>query len=331
MKEYSLSIIIPIYNVEKYIEECLNSVVSQITNLISIEIIVVNDGSPDNSINIVKNIQSKTSNVIKILNQNNQGLSMARNNGLSIAKGDYVWFIDSDDYILPNAITDILNIIDENPDIDVFASFLRHYYEDRKVFKDNIKPCRQKLSGFEYLCSKLPVGASPRFIFKRQFLKENNLRFVPKVLHEDAIFGFEMLYLAKKVFVIDHALYVYRIRTSGSIMSSIKIKTAYDLIYGHKYLSEFATHRVSAEDYNKYKEVILGVILTLLDFCKDLYGTNDYCEFLQCNSNSLYIKNEAKKVFRENKKNLKALTIAINPAIFIYALKVRRFFIDLLK
>ena len=81
MKVYRLSIIIPIYNVEKYIEECLNSIVSQINNSTSIEIIVVNDGSPDNSIQIVENIQRKIPSIIKILNQNNQGLSIARNNG----------------------------------------------------------------------------------------------------------------------------------------------------------------------------------------------------------------------------------------------------------
>ena len=177
----------------------------------------------------------------------------------------------------------------------------------------------------------MPIGASPRFIFKRIFLHENNLHFVPKVLHEDAIFGFEMLYLAKKVFVVDHALYVYRIRISGSIMSSIRIKTAYDLIYGHKYLSKFATNKVSAKDYNKYKELILGMILTLLDFCKDLYGTKDYSEFLKCDNNSVYIKEEAKMVFGKNKKNLKALIIAINPAIFIYALKIRRLIKNLAK
>ena len=92
-----ISVIIPVYNVEKYLRECLDSLLNQTFK--DIEIICVNDGSTDGSLNILNEYASKDSRFI-IINQNNQGLSAARNNGLNVAKGDYVAFLDSDDYIL---------------------------------------------------------------------------------------------------------------------------------------------------------------------------------------------------------------------------------------
>lgn len=285
-----LSIIIPIYNVQKFIEECLDSICSQIIEAFPTEIIVVNDGSPDNSMTIVNRISSMKPNIFHIIDQENQGLSMARNNGLKAAKGEYVWFVDSDDFLLPHALQKIKEYIDKYPDVDVFSTFLRHFYENSGKFKDNIKAWKKVGTGKEYLYAKMPIGASQRFICKRNFLIENNLQFQPRRLHEDAIWGYEMLYMAKSICVIETPLYVYRIRMCGSIMSSIKIKTAYDLIFGHRYLSSFAEQNVLQEDKVKFREAIFGMILTLLDFCKNLYGTNEYADFLRCDSNGSYIK-----------------------------------------
>ena len=116
-----LSLIIPVYKVEAFIYQCLNSIFSQITENNSIELIIVNDGSPDNSMSIVEEL-TKDKPHITIVNQQNQGLSVARNTGLSHAKGEYVWFIDSDDWLLPNAIEDVLNYIGIscfNPETDI--------------------------------------------------------------------------------------------------------------------------------------------------------------------------------------------------------------------
>ena len=323
--QIKLSIIIPIYNVEEFIEECLNSIILQVSESFPIEIIVVNDGTPDNSMTIVNRIQTGIPNLFRIINQENQGLSMARNNGLRVAKGEYVWFVDSDDYLLSNALLKVKEYIEKYPNIDVFSSFLRQYFEYNNIFKDKTKKWKIIGTGKEYLYDNMPIGASQRFIYKRQFLIDNNLQFQPKRLHEDAIWGYEMLYLAKNVCIIDVPIYVYRIRTAGAIMSSIKIKTAYDLIYGHRYLSNFAKHKVKSEDKVKYRESIFGMILTLLDFCKDLYGTKEYSDFLLSDNNASYITKEAKCIFCKHITNLKALVISINPALFIVVLKIRRF------
>ena len=95
-----ISIIIPVYNVENYLAECLNSVVNQTYR--NIEIIIVNDGSTDNSFSIIQQYQLQDER-IKIINQENQGLSAARNAGMKVASGEYLWFVDSDDYVAINA------------------------------------------------------------------------------------------------------------------------------------------------------------------------------------------------------------------------------------
>ena len=96
-----LSIIIPVYNVEKYVEKCIRSCENQDIPKENYEVIVVNDGSPDGSLAIVERLANEFSN-IKVINQENKGLSMARNTGLEAAKGEYVWFVDSDDWIEEN-------------------------------------------------------------------------------------------------------------------------------------------------------------------------------------------------------------------------------------
>lgn len=99
----NLSIIIPIYNVEKYLSDCLNSVINQKKSDLTYEIIIVNDGTPDNSLKIAEDY-AKSHNNITIISQENQGLGGARNTGLKAASGDYVWFIDSDDWINLNSL-----------------------------------------------------------------------------------------------------------------------------------------------------------------------------------------------------------------------------------
>lgn len=111
-----LSIIIPVYKVEKYLRKCLDSCVNQDIPKDQYEIIAVNDGSPDNCQSILEEYEREYDNV-RILKQENQGLSKARNNGLDIAKGDYVWFVDSDDWIEENCLSEIIAKLDNSPDI----------------------------------------------------------------------------------------------------------------------------------------------------------------------------------------------------------------------
>ena len=112
-----LSIVIPVYQVEQYVADCLSSVLDSSST--DYEVIIVNDGSKDASMDIVNSMAS-AHNCIRVINQQNQGLSAARMNGLEAAIGDFVWFIDSDDYVTPAATSEILDTICSNSDIDVF-------------------------------------------------------------------------------------------------------------------------------------------------------------------------------------------------------------------
>lgn len=111
-----LSIIIPIYKVEKYIEQCLYSIYDQKIDEFLFEVIAVNDGTPDNSMNIVKKYANKHKN-LHVLNYENQGLSIARNLGLKKASGDYVWFVDSDDWLTNNSLSIVISHLSKNYDV----------------------------------------------------------------------------------------------------------------------------------------------------------------------------------------------------------------------
>lgn len=119
-----LSLVIPMYNVELYIEKCLNSCINQDLSSNEYEIIIVNDGSKDTSLSRAEAIARKHNN-IKIISQENGGLSSARNTGLKNAKGEYIWFIDSDDWIEPNVLKNLYQIASHN-NLDILR-FLEYY------------------------------------------------------------------------------------------------------------------------------------------------------------------------------------------------------------
>ena len=131
-----LSIIIPVYNVEKFITRCLHSCVSQNLSINEFEIVVVNDGTRDNSMKFVSQFAEEYSN-ISIINQENKGLSAARNRGLSVAKGDYVWFVDSDDYLDNKALETVWNFFEKHKDIQLVTSEIYHFGARNDEHKSN--------------------------------------------------------------------------------------------------------------------------------------------------------------------------------------------------
>lgn len=216
-----LSLIIPVYKTELYLAECLNSILKQ--DIRGVEIILVDDGSPDECPKICDRYAAEHS-FIQVIHKENGGLSSARNCGLLAAKGKYVWFIDSDDYLLPSALEVVKSAMTSYENIEVFSTGLMKYYHDTQTFNpENVSYGTLYDKRGEYLWNKCPFGASQRFICKRKFLIDNDLFFLPGLLHEDGEWGFRMLYLAQSIKILDEPVYVYRIRTSGSIMSSISV------------------------------------------------------------------------------------------------------------
>lgn len=212
-KVIKVSVIIPVYNVEKYIEECLESVVNQ--TLKEIEIIIVNDGTKDNSMKRIERFLSDKR--IIIINKGNGGLSSARNAGLEIARGEYISFVDSDDFIEENMLKELYNGSEK---ADIVFSNVMLYDEITKKIKKRMK-LNYKLSkenkGF-YFWRYMGTEVWNK-IYKRDFLKKENIKFVENILYEDIPFGLYSLFLASKVKYINKYHYYYRINRENSIMN----------------------------------------------------------------------------------------------------------------
>jgi len=273
---YILSIIIPIYNVEKYIDRCLQSILPQtLTN--NIEIIVVNDGTPDKSMNIVSKYAETYS--ISIINQQNQGLSMARNNGLKVAHGEYIWFVDSDDTLLPGSIDKIIKVLNSHVGIDVIATVLLQQKESDGTSALEYTPDFSVNTGREYMFRGNHLGASQRYIIRKKFLLDNNLFFMPNVYHEDGEFGHKMMYLAKTVYVMPDPVYCYLLRSSGSIMSTRNMKMNYDLIVIYKELEKFCKTKVEEKDRIRFLSLAANCVYDTILFSRRVIFTKEFKHF----------------------------------------------------
>ena len=312
-----LSLIIPVYKVEAFIYQCLNSIFSQISEN-NIEVIIVNDGTPDNSMEIVREFSSYIQ--LKIVEQDNQGLSVARNTGLSHAKGQYVWFIDSDDWLLPNAINDVLNNIEKHPEISVFSTILEKHIEKDYKIEQEYFPTKKILTGKEYLQLRYKQGASQRFMFKKTFLEEYNLLFYPGILHEDGLFGYQMLYWAEKIRILEKPVYAYRIRQEGSIMTSISMRTPKDMLFIHQQLIQFCKIKVAEEDKFWYRLRIFSILIDLFQFSKGLAFDSDFKQFYK--GHKFYLNRESDFVLQNRmyvSKNIyrEALILKYIPLAFM--------------
>lgn len=225
------------YNVEKYIEKCLLSCIKQDISPQSYEIIVVNDGSPDNSLLIAEKIARDSKN-IRIISQQNGGLSVARNKGLSLAKGDYVWFVDSDDWIEGNCLNGIIDCLNRTHP-DFLQLQFRYAYDDSLKNKDSFCLINNVVSGIEQIKNGgVPIPAQFA-IYSREFLIRNNLLFYPGIFHEDCEFKPRALFLAERCASYDKVVYNYYQRSTGSITSVTNPKRAFDLLKVALSIDEF--------------------------------------------------------------------------------------------
>ena len=225
-----VSIIIPVYNVEPYIEECLHSVYEQTTDT-EIECLIVDDKGNDNSIHIAEtfvathNDKAKTKFKI-IYRDTNGGLSAARNTGIKAAKGDYLYFLDSDDTIVPQCIETLLNIADKHGGVDLLPALYIRENDDMEQFgchsfpefSDNRSLIKRSLLDYD----KIPVTAANRLI-RRELITENNLFFKEGIIHEDNYWSFFLAKYVKRMAFCAEKLYYYR-ETPGSITKEPNIE-----------------------------------------------------------------------------------------------------------
>ena len=226
-----VSIIIPIYKVEFYIERCLESVFNQIYR--NLEIILVDDCSPNKSMDIAKEIIEKSENTndlsfIFVKHDINKGLSAARNSGTKVATGDYIYYLDSDDEITPTCISTMINEVFLHKQIQLVQGYTRSVPDSNYYHTENNNLFGYKNSNYWYsikLCdinNKFPINAWNKLI-KREFLINNKLYFLEGILHEDECWIFYVSKCLQSFSFIKETTYIHYINPN-SIMSSINKK-----------------------------------------------------------------------------------------------------------
>ena len=210
-----ISIIIHVYNVEKYLKQCLESVIHQTFK--DIEIIIVNDCSKDNSLSIIKEYQLKDNRIILIDLKNNVGLGFARNKGIKIAKGNYIVFIDSDDWVKNDYIEILFNNI-EKYNLDIFAT--NFYLYDNETNKTTTYKYSQFVTNCKnydiLLLTPSRICAPWARIYKKDFLIKNNIFFLLKN-KEDSLFFYELILSRPKILFANIPMYFYRTNLKNSL------------------------------------------------------------------------------------------------------------------
>lgn len=214
-----ISVIVPVYNVEHLVERCLDSLINQ--SLKNIEIIVINDGSTDGSLEIVKKYSTKYPDLVFLFEQENAGLSETRNNGIKLSRGKYIYFIDSDDYIEPNTLETLLEVAQKNNADYVIDGFKTVEENGDFIEKFAVKfpVYDQVFTPLEHKESFLIHHAVWNRLYDAKMLKENELKFMPDIWYEDLLFSRQVLLHSKRAVITNHFFLNY-VQREGSLMSS---------------------------------------------------------------------------------------------------------------
>lgn len=224
MNKYLFSLVIPVYNVELYIEKCLHSCLQQDSfPATDYEIVVVNDGTLDKSIEIAEQVVKKfPDHNIKFIERSNGGLSAARNTGLQHVEGKYVWFIDSDDWIANNALEQLKEKIEENKQPEIITFTHLTAFADGTLSKESTTKDYAS-TGFDFLANNLFLSAW-RCIYSTHFLINNDFTFKEGILWEDSEFNLRAYAVAKHHFFYATPLYYYLRRASSITTNGTSFK-----------------------------------------------------------------------------------------------------------
>lgn len=286
------SIVVPVYNVEKYLTECIESILDQTFS--DFELILVDDGAKDNSPKIC-DIYAEKDNRVKVIHKFNGGLSDARNVGTEVASGEYLIYIDSDDYIADNKFLECVyqSAIDENAEVICYK--FKKYYEDKKVFSKcnffcpNIKKYKTLAERLGYMVGMDAFYCSAwSKCIRLSVIKKNNIKFEKGLLGEDQEWYYHVLCNISRISYIDEAFIVYRQR-SNSITTTWGMKNLEDCLYiVRKWAAKIPICDIDEES----KIALLGSIAKL------------YCNLLVAYTR---FDNEDKKRYYEDLKKLRGL------------------------
>lgn len=270
------SIILPIYKVEDYLPDCLSALYNQDIPECNYEIICVNDGSPDSCGRIIADFSSRHDNII-VVNQENQGVSAARNAGLQIAKGEYIWFIDPDDVIVPNCFSFLEDYVRQTP-LDMI---LFQVYRFHRVFTDKEK----QEANTHTLTSN--VGWSGIFgrLIRKHIIDTNHLRFhTDLIVSEDRIFLAQLAECVKTVAQIDDVIYCYRQQPS-SITHTHNEEVRLKKLRSHIIAAEIVLNIYNQQEIKKQstaEEVMKLIWLSLADIAShNNYASMEYLRMMK--------------------------------------------------
>lgn len=236
-----ISIIIPIYKAEKWLDRCLQSILKIEWDDLIYEIILIDDGSPDNS-GVIADKYAQSYNNIKVFHQENQGQSISRNNGLMVATGKYVWWVDADDYVLPEAASMFIRRGLEL-DLDVYCAQMEIGDINGKLGKGSVQPFSADIimSGAESLYGGLTLASACANIYRRKFLINNDLKFYPGIIHEDTEFNTRVFSAAKKVAFYPIPVYFY-FKTGCSSSTGFSLEKQKRLLYDGAFIALKCLH-----------------------------------------------------------------------------------------
>lgn len=259
-----LSIIVPIYNVEKYVSKCLDSLLAQDISFNDYEIIIVNDGSTDRGLEIAKLYVSQFPD-IKLISQKNEGLGAARNAGIRMAKGKYLFFVDSDDSIRPNCLDILLDRAETN-NLDILRFNYETVNNEGKIIPKRKNSTHSQVfsekvvDGIDFLTDHLGWACySWSFLFNASFLKNNTLFFNPTIYFEDVEWLVRVLTIAQRVQSIDKQVYFYQQRL-GSITQSVQFEKKNKIISDKLYIVQFLKKYSQTENLKKAQLWCNGMI-----------------------------------------------------------------------
>ncbi len=273
-----LSIIVPVYNVEGYLQKCIKSLFEQDINTNSYEVVAVNDGSTDDSLKVLEDLKAIYPS-LKIITQENQGLSGARNTGFNNADGDYILCVDSDDYILKNTLKKITNIAIAN-DLDILEFGADGVTENGTLVYSGKSTTHHKvLTGEQYLHDIRYMGSACNKLYSKTFLNKHQLRFMRGVYIEDIEFNTRAVFKAEKVMAIDDTI-AHFLQREGSITRTNNLAKTKKMIYDiHTVLSSIDNFNESeigkqSVAYIPMKKRVCGLVTTML--LRVLKGIDDY-------------------------------------------------------
>ena len=258
-----LSIIIPMYNVESHVERCIRSLEDQDVPRNDYEIICINDGSPDNSREVVKKMQKEYDNII-LIDQNNQGVSVARNNGIDIATGKYLLMVDPDDFVKRNTLKEKLDIMDTyDLDMGLTGYIILNSEENEEYRYDPIYPDHNNiLNGLEYNNRNLRGRSEIRdphkswaIFFDRGFINSNSLRYLPGVPYlEDGELLARVTCLAGRVLFLNEPFYMRTTRDGSATHSDLihSERARKGFLKAAQHLMDFKYHKCSNDEQRTF-------------------------------------------------------------------------------